>query len=78
MGNTSIIEHIPVWGSFECFLIVKDAVLECLNLLHKAAILDCSVSLMINDGCKESVCNDVKELGINVWVRSEGGLSGSW
>jgi len=77
VGNMSVIEDIALGGSLECFLVVEEAILERLNLLCKAVVLEGGISFTVGNGSEESVCNSAKELSINVGVRSKSGLSGS-
>src|SRR6267142_1145003 len=78
VGNVPIVKHVPFRGLLKCFFVLEDTILERLNLLRKVAILDCSVSFVVGDGCKESVRNGAKEFSVNVGVRGKGGLSRPW
>jgi len=78
VGNAAIIECVPFWGLLERLLVLEDALLKCLNLLRKVAILDCSIGFMVGDGCEQSICNGAKELSVDVRVHGEGRLGGLW
>jgi len=78
MQDVPVIKCVPFRGPLECFFILGDVFLECLNLFRKAMVLEHGVGFLIGNGCEESIHNGVKELSIDVRVCSKGRLGGSW
>ena len=77
MGNVSIVEGVPLRGSFEGFFVVKDTILERFDLLSEALVLEGGIGLVVGDGGEESIRNCVKESSIDFRVCLESGLCGS-
>jgi len=74
----SIIENIAFRGSLEGLFVVKDAVLEQLNLIGEVLVLDGSIGLMVGDGGEKSIRDCAKESSVDLRVCLESGLHGSW
>jgi hypothetical protein len=72
LGNLSVIDDKSFWGFFESCFIVQDMVMQTSNLSFELIDLNCQSSLLLGDGCKETVGDGAKDVRVQLRMGSKG------